>query len=94
MLPHPDLVNREDGTYLLKGPGLAGLKVMVTKDNWETLRFNTKSMNPEYFPSSYLSPVPTLVLTKILNKEFSKKSAASVPSFPRSTGVRLEAPRF
>jgi hypothetical protein len=59
---------------------------MVTKDNnWETLKFNIKSMNPEYFPSSYLSPVPTLVPTELLNRDSSKKGAASVPSFPRST---------
>jgi hypothetical protein len=32
----------------------------VTKENWDTLRFNTKkTLNPEYFPASYLSPVPT-----------------------------------
>jgi hypothetical protein len=67
MLPHPDLVNREDGTYLVEGPGSAGLKVV------------------EHFPSSYLSPVPTLVPTELVNKNSSKKGAASVPSFPRST---------
>jgi hypothetical protein len=85
MLPHPDLVKREDRTYLLQGPGLIGLKVMVSKDNWETLRFNTKAMNPEYFPSSYLSPVPTLVPTKPSKKESLKKGAADVPSIPHST---------
>jgi hypothetical protein len=85
MLPHPDLVNREDGTYLLEGPSLAGIKVMVTKENWETLRFNTKSMNPEYFPSSYLSLVPTLVPTELAEKDSAKKGTASVPIFPRST---------
>jgi hypothetical protein len=72
MLPHPDLVNREDRTYLVEGPGSAGIKVVVTKENWDTLRFNTKSMNPEYIPSSYLSPVPTLVAMELLNKDSSK----------------------
>ncbi len=29
----------------------------MTEDNWDTLRFNTKTLNPEYFPASYLKPV-------------------------------------
>jgi hypothetical protein len=52
MLPHPTLVNREDETYVLTGP--SNLNVRVTKENWDTLRFNTKTFNPEYFPASYL----------------------------------------
>jgi hypothetical protein len=52
MLPHPDLVNREDGTYLLEGSGNDGTKVLVTGENWDSLRFNTKSMNPDF-------PLPT-----------------------------------
>jgi hypothetical protein len=31
----------------------------VTKENWETLRYNTKTLSPEYFPASYLNRVPT-----------------------------------
>jgi hypothetical protein len=53
MLPHPTLVNREDETYVLLGHG--NLSVRVTKENWNKLRFNTKTWNPEYFPASYLS---------------------------------------
>jgi len=74
MLPHPTLVNREHEAYILTGPG--NLNVGVTKENWETLRFNTKTFNPEYFPASYLRPVPTISL---------KDGHASAASFPRST---------
>ncbi len=82
MLPPPDLVNREDGTYLLESPGSDGVKVLVTSENWATLRFNTKSMNPEYFPSSYPEPVPT----DPVNKELSKRGLATdAKTFPRST---------
>ena len=31
----------------------------MTEDNWDTLRFNTRTLNPEYFPASYRLPVPT-----------------------------------
>jgi hypothetical protein len=85
MLPHPDLVNREDGTYLVEGPGHGGIKVSVTSENWDTLRFNTKSMNPEYFPSSYLNHVPSPFPTELANKDSSKKGVIAGPSFPRST---------
>jgi hypothetical protein len=82
MLPLPDLVNREDRTYLIEGPGSDRVKVLVTSANWATLRFNTKTMNPEYFPSSYLEPVPT----DPVNKELSKRGyAADAKSFPKST---------
>jgi len=82
MLPLPDHVDREDRTYLLEGSGTDGAKVLVTDENWATLRFNTKSMNPEYFPSSYLEPVPT----DPINKELSKRGyAADAKTFPRST---------
>jgi hypothetical protein len=82
MLPLPDLVNREDRHYLLEGSGNDGVKVLITSENWATLRFNTKSMNPEYFPSSYLEPVPT----DPISKELSKRSyAAGAKTFPRST---------
>jgi hypothetical protein len=82
MLPLPEHVNREDRTYLIEGPGTSGIKVLVTNENWATLRFNTKSMNPEYFPSSYLEPVPT----DPVNKELSKRGyAADAKSFPKST---------
>ena len=74
MLPHPTLVNREDETYVLTGP--ANLSVRVTKENWDTLRFNTKTFNPEYFPASYLQPVPTVS---------AKDGHASTANFPRST---------
>ncbi len=74
MLPHPTLVNREDETYVLTGP--ANLSVRVTKENWDTLRFNTKTFNPEYFPASYLRPVPTVS---------AKDGQASAANFPRST---------
>ena len=39
MLPHPTLVNREDATYVLTDSG--NLNVRVTKENWDTLRFNS-----------------------------------------------------
>jgi hypothetical protein len=80
MLPHPDLVNREDGTYLLEGSN-GSIKVLVTGENWESLRFNTKSVNPEYFPSSYQKPVPK----DPPNKDLSKRGFSNGLSFPRST---------
>ncbi len=40
------------------------------------LRFNTKTMSPEYFPSSYLSPVPTAL---------SEDKGENEATFPRST---------
>ncbi len=73
MLPHPDLVNRDDETFVIIGHNL---KVRVTKENWNTLRFITKSSNPEYFPPSYLRPVPTVL---------SETGDAGTASFPRST---------
>jgi hypothetical protein len=83
MLPHPDLVNREEETYLLEGPN-GIIKAMVTGGNWESLRFSTKSMNPEYFPSSYQKPVPT----DPPNKDLSKRVFSNGLSFPRSTITR------
>jgi hypothetical protein len=74
MLPHPEVVNREEETYVVLGPKTQ--QTRVTKENWDTLRFNTKTMSPEYFPSSYLSPVPTVLAE---NKDGSKAT------FPRST---------
>jgi hypothetical protein len=71
-LPHPDTVNRDEGTYVIQGP--LTFKTRVTNENWATMRFNTKTMSPEYFPSSYLSPVPT-----------SLDGDASKATFPRST---------
>ncbi len=68
MLPLPDHVNRDDGTYLLESSGNDGVKVLVTSENWATLKFNTKSMSPEYFPSSYLKPDPTDPVSKELPK--------------------------
>jgi hypothetical protein len=58
MLPYPALVNRDDETYVVLGHNV---QVRVTKENWSTLRFNTKSSNAEYFSSSYLPPVPTIL---------------------------------
>ena len=74
MLPHPDTVNHEEGTYVIQGPLTD--KTRVTKENWATLRFNTKTMSPEYFPSSYLSPVPTVS---------DPDGKTSTATFPRST---------
>ncbi len=91
MLPHPDLVNREDGTYLLEGSGNDGTKVLVTGENWDSLRFNTKSMNPEYFPSSYLEPVPT----DPVNKDLSRRGLVNdLKSFPRSPIAYWDLERF
>jgi hypothetical protein len=59
MLPHPEVVNRDEETYIVLGPRT--YQTRVTKENWDTLRFNTKAMSSEYFPSSYLSPVPTVL---------------------------------
>jgi hypothetical protein len=73
MLSHPELVNRDEETYVIIGHQV---QVRVTKENWNTLRFNTKSSNAEYFPSSYLPPVPTVV---------SETGEASTATFPRST---------
>ncbi len=54
MLPHPDTVNNDEETYVIQGP--LTYKTRVTNENWATLRFNTtKTMSPEYFPSSYLN---------------------------------------
>jgi hypothetical protein len=74
MLPHPEDVNREEMTYVVLGP--KNQQTRVTRENWDTLRFNTKTLSPEYFPSSYLSPVPT-VLTE--------DKSGSKATFPRST---------
>ncbi len=74
MLPRPDTVNRDEEAYVLQGP--LTYKTRVTNENWATLRFNTKTMSPEYFPSSYLSPVPTVV---------SEDGDVSKATFPRST---------
>jgi hypothetical protein len=74
MLSHPILVNRENETYVFIGHG--NLQVRVTKENWNTLRFNTKTWNPEYFPASYLRPVPTVL---------SEDGDASTANFLRST---------
>jgi hypothetical protein len=71
MLPLPEVVNREEETYVVQGP--MNQQTRVTKENWDTLRFNTKTMSPEYFPSSYLSPVPT------------EGKDGSKATFPRST---------
>ncbi len=57
MLPYPACVSQEDRSYIIL-VGHNGLQVRVTEDNWNTLRFNTKTLNPEYFPASYLRPVP------------------------------------
>ena len=74
MLPHPDTVNHEEGTYVIQGP--LTYKTRVTNENWATLRFNTKTMGPEYFPSSYLSPVPTVS---------DPEGKTGTATFPRST---------
>ena len=73
MLPRPDSVNQEDESYVIQ---VNQHKVRVTRENWATLRFNTRTMSPEYFPSSYLSPVPT---TSMEEEDMSKAT------FPRST---------
>ena len=57
MLPYPASVNQEDRSYLILGHNNS--QVRVTEDNWDTLRFNTRTLNPEYFPASYRWPVPT-----------------------------------
>jgi hypothetical protein len=57
MLPYPACVNQEDRSYVILGHN--GLQVRVTEDNWNTLRFNTKTSNPEYIPAFYLQPVLT-----------------------------------
>jgi hypothetical protein len=67
-------VNREDESYVIQGP--TNIRTRVTTENWATLRFNTKTMSPEYFHSSYLSPVLT-VLTE--------DGDVSKATFPRST---------
>jgi hypothetical protein len=73
MLPHPDMVNHEEGTYVIQGP--LTYKTRITNENWATLRFNTRTMSPEYFPSSYLSPVPTaLDLDGDISKAISPRS--------------------
>jgi hypothetical protein len=74
MLPRPDTVNRDEETYVLQGP--LTYKTRVTNENWDTLGFNTKTMSPEYFPSSYLSPVPTVV---------PEGGDVNEATFPRST---------
>jgi hypothetical protein len=72
MLPHPDVVNHEEGTYVIQGPFT--YKTRVTRENWATLRFNTKTNGPEYFPPLYLSPVLASV-----------EGGISKATFPRST---------
>jgi hypothetical protein len=72
MLPHPDVVNYDEGTYVIQGPLTD--RTRVTRENWATLRFNTKTGGPEYFPSSYLSPIPTAV-----------EGDLGKATFPRST---------
>ncbi len=81
MLPHPEMVNRDEETYVIQGP--LTYKTRVTKENWDTLRFNTKTMSSEYFPSSYLSPRSTITgtvenfRTLLLVPLLSKKSRIS-----------------
>ena len=48
----------------------------MTEDNWDTLRFNTRTLNPEYFPASYLFPIPT---------GLSLDNPQANATFPRST---------
>ncbi len=74
MLPHPDTVNHDEGTYVIHGP--LTYRTKVTSENWATLRLNTKTMRPEYFPSSNLSPIPTSL---DVGGDISKTT------FPRST---------
>ncbi len=74
MLPRPNVVNREEESYVIQGP--VNLRTRVTNENWATLRFNAKTMSPEYFPSSYLSPVPTAS---------TEDGDVSKATFPRST---------
>ncbi len=74
MPPYPACVNQEDRSYLILGHN--GLQVRVTEDNWETLRFNTRTSNPEYFPASCLQPVPT---------GSSLENPQANVTFPRST---------
>jgi hypothetical protein len=73
MLPHPELVNRDDETCVIIDHNL---QVRVTKETWNTLRFNTKSLNAEYFPSSYPPPVPTVL---------SETGEAGMATFTRPT---------
>ncbi len=73
MLPHPALVYRDDETYVVLGHNV---QIRVTKENGNTLRFNTKSLSADYFPSSYLPPVPTIL---------SETGEARTATFPRST---------
>jgi hypothetical protein len=74
MLPHPSCVNQEDRSYLILGHNNS--QVRVTEDNWDTLRFNTRTLNPEYFPASYLCPIPT---------GLSLDNPQANATFPRST---------
>jgi hypothetical protein len=67
------VVNRDEETYIVLGPKT--YQTRVTKENWDTFRFNTKTMSPEYFPSSYLSPVPTFL---------SEDKDGNKATFPRS----------
>ncbi len=48
----------------------------MTEDNWNTLRFNTKTLNSEYFPASHLRPVLTGA---------SLENPQANATFPRST---------
>jgi hypothetical protein len=73
ILPHPALVNRDEETYVVLGHQV---QVRVTKENWNTLRFNKKSSNAEYFPSSYLPPVLTIL---------SETGEVGTATLPRST---------
>ncbi len=74
LMPRPDTVNRDEETYVVQGP--LAYKIRFTNENWDTLRFNTKTMSSEYFPSSYLSPAPTVVL---------EGGDVNEATFPRST---------
>jgi hypothetical protein len=51
MLPHPALVNRDEETYVVLGHQV---QVRVTKGNWSTLRFNTKSLFERIILSVFL----------------------------------------
>ncbi len=74
MLPYPACVNQEDRSYVILGHD--NLQVRVTEGNWDTLRFNAKTLNPEYFLASYLKPVLM---------EPSLENPQANATFPRST---------
>jgi hypothetical protein len=48
MLPHPEVVDRDEKTYVIQGP--LTHKTRITKENWDTLRINESRVFSLFVP--------------------------------------------